>query len=159
MTCSTAAQIRTNLAEFVFGDAPNANVRFGSIASIWPSADDFRSSHGSGHRHGRLACLKSATSGYQPARPAKSSVAQSAHDGARRTPAASCEERSPCKPGSRFPHPADPSSADSVGSSTRLSFFLYTQVSVAVQSSDEASAGTAIAPAGRQVKSFVGAPK
>src|SRR5882672_769319 len=30
------------------------------IASICPSADDFRSSPGSGHRRGRSACLKSA---------------------------------------------------------------------------------------------------
>src|SRR3981189_1923032 len=33
---------------------------FGSIASVWPSVADFRSSPGSGHRHGRSACLKSA---------------------------------------------------------------------------------------------------
>jgi hypothetical protein len=31
--------------------------------SVCQSAHDFRSSPGSGHRHGRSACLKSATSG------------------------------------------------------------------------------------------------
>src|SRR5216683_4542074 len=35
----------------------------GSFASFLASADGFRSSLGSGHRHGRSACLKSATSG------------------------------------------------------------------------------------------------
>ena len=35
-------------------------VRSGSIASVCPSADDFRSSPINGHRHGRSACLKSA---------------------------------------------------------------------------------------------------
>src|SRR5881397_355769 len=30
-----------------------SEVSFGSIASLWPSVDYFRSSPGSGHRHGR----------------------------------------------------------------------------------------------------------
>jgi len=38
------------------------NVRDGSIASLWPSADYFRSSPGNGHRQGRSACLKGADS-------------------------------------------------------------------------------------------------
>jgi hypothetical protein len=37
-----------------------ADVSVGSIASFWPKADDFRSSRGSRHRHGRSACLKRA---------------------------------------------------------------------------------------------------
>ena len=33
-------------------------IRVGSIASLWPSADYFRSSRGNGHRQGRPPCLK-----------------------------------------------------------------------------------------------------
>src|SRR6266702_7878494 len=46
-------------------DETSCNARpdhtFGSIASFWPLADDFRSSPGSGHCHGRSACLKMCT--------------------------------------------------------------------------------------------------
>ncbi len=42
-----------------------AHVRNGSIASVWPSVADFRSSPGSGHRHGRSACLKRAMNRHQ----------------------------------------------------------------------------------------------
>jgi hypothetical protein len=42
------------------------HVRIGSIASVCPSTDDFRSSPGSVHCHGRSACLKSAKSGRLP---------------------------------------------------------------------------------------------
>ena len=38
-------------------------VRSGSIASFWSSANYFRSSPGSGHHHDRSACLKSANGG------------------------------------------------------------------------------------------------
>src|SRR6266481_3304818 len=39
-----------------------ADVRDGSIASFWSSADYFRSSPGDGHRQGRSPCLKGAKS-------------------------------------------------------------------------------------------------
>jgi hypothetical protein len=49
---------RTRMGEFLLVLRPERRspreVRSGSIASLWPSADYFRSSPGSGHRHGPL---------------------------------------------------------------------------------------------------------
>ena len=74
--------IRSDATEY--SDAPNSRDRlskfvsarvfsregplrgFGSIASVWPSVDNFRFSPGSGHLRGRSACLKSAISGLWP---------------------------------------------------------------------------------------------
>ena len=47
--------------------ATRARVRFGSNASLWPSADYFRSSPGNGHRQGRSACLRMGWTGRAPA--------------------------------------------------------------------------------------------
>ena len=45
-----------------------SRVRCGSFASFCQSAQDFRSSPGSGHRHARSACLKSANNGSRSAK-------------------------------------------------------------------------------------------
>lgn len=59
------------------------------------------------------------------------------------------------QPGSRVPHPVDPIKCR-FRRVNAPKFFLYTQVSVVVQSLDEASAGMANARTGHQPKSFVG---